>query len=65
MLMKAGEMEEVSIEVCGYQLHDSFSLADCGHEIALAAQLRVEADVVAVLVLALEEAGIEKNVGAG
>jgi hypothetical protein len=46
MLVEAGEMEEVSIEVCGHQLHDSFSLSDCRHEIAFAAQLRVELDVV-------------------
>ena len=58
-------MEEVLTEACGHQLHDPFPLSYCGHEVALSAHLGIELDIVAVLVLVLEESGVEENVRAG
>src|ERR1700688_3625721 len=65
MLMEVGQVAEGLVEACGHELHDSFSLAYCGHEIAFFAQVGIELDVVAVLVLVLEESGVEEDVGAG
>jgi hypothetical protein len=39
MLMEAGQKEEVSIEVCGHELHNFSPLSDCCHEIAFAAHV--------------------------
>lgn len=65
MLMEVGEMAQVLIEACCHQLHHLGPLAYSGHEIALSAHGGVEVDVVAVLILALKEAGIKENVRAG
>ena len=63
--MKVGQMEEVLIKAFCHQFHDSFSLSDCRHEIALFADGGIERDVVSVLILALEESGIEEDVRTG
>ena len=65
MLVEVGQMAEVSIEPCCHQIHHLGPLAYCRHEITLSAQGGVEVDVVAVLVLALKEAGVKENVCAG
>ena len=56
-------MEEVLAEACCHQLHDPFPLSYCRHEIALPAHVGVELDVVAVLILALEEARRREECG--
>ena len=65
MAMQVGQMGEVLVEAFRHGLHDLFSLPDSSHEVALPAHAGVEVDIVAIPVLALEEAGVKEDVGSG
>ena len=65
MSMEVGQMEDVLIKVCGHQFHHPCPLSHCRHEIAFSAHGGIELNIVPVLILALKESGVEKNVRAG